>query len=673
MPTHQHRWGDHPDPKKELIQVCSICKIESHKTVENTIEFRLGRPTFAGPESDCPKCNQDTDGDLCNGHTLIYQLRLGHDHRNKLTEAYRASTKLYREIIGEAPSLRMEELNSTIDELSEEIKSLKAILKADKTNKGAKDLKKKLTAKKKVATSERKDIREEIKQRPEIEDKITANNKKLAAEIKRIRNEFREQHKICWGTYGANERAARAAQYAPGRRKDPKFKHWSGDGIVSVQLQKGITAEQAWGGSKFLQITKPFSTPEDNPWTKNRPDGTPDRAFRRKNCRTTVRIRVGSSPTNRMKPIWVEFPITMHRSIPDDVKIKWAKIVQKRSGTTYRFYLQLTLSKDKAKEVQRPGVVAVNLGWRRVGDNNIRAAYWYGDDGRHGEVILEGEYSKKMETMCIKQAARDLALNQIKESFAVWLSRHKKEQDSLPQWLTGWRGISMIRNWESQRKLASFVLHWRKNRFDGDEAMFGELETWRSLDKAAYNRTRGIEYRCQLRKKDAYRKFAAFLAREYGKVVVDNTNYAKFKTKENFDGELNSKIVRKQASLASPGKMRILINNACGNHGAIFEALDSKHITAMCHQCGVINDWDHALSINHWCSDCGAFWDQDANAAINLCRSGGGTPPDFETPGDPRKSGIPSLAVNTKYDWIFQETIGPAEPAKRVRKATSRN
>jgi len=642
---HKHRWVE--DLEKDLIENCSCGKSRKSQN-SSVIVYGLGKPMFDEEGSECPSCNEESNGEPCGAHRFIDQMRLGHSYGNKLTELYRASSERYREIIGSA-SKKMEVIVMKLDDLDDQIKGLNALLKADKDNKEAKKLKKELTADRKIIRADRKELVEKLKQNKIIQARLKKNNIKLNSEIIKARGEFSKLG-LMWGTYNLHEASAKQAQYAPGRRGDPEFKRWEGHGRIGVQLQGGLPESKVWGDSRSFQIDKV----DHETWSKLREDGSPDRAFRRKQCRTKVRVRIGSA---KAKPIWVEFPMTMHRPIPEGADIRDVTILQKKSGTIYRYSLHVQINENKTNQPERSGVVGVNLGWRKHQDNTLRVAYWYGDDGRYGEYLLDSEYLEKVKVMDGKQSKRSMALDVIKETFAVWLDG----QDNLPEWIQEWRGIKFIRDWRSSSRLASLVLRWRKNRFDGDALIFENLEEWRRADKHTCNQEGGIRNKNQLRRQDEYRNFAAFLARTYGKVVVDDTNYANLARKPGPEDDDN-KVARKQANLASPGKLRVNIKNACHKHGAIYVAASSKHITATCHKCGTINDWDKSLSLTHWCSGCNAFWDQDMNAAINLCRSGGGKPPNFEHPGDAR------IELNdevNKYDWLIQESAGMAGSKKQ--------
>jgi len=110
------------------------------------------------------------------------------------------------------------------------------------------------------------------------------------------------------------------------------------------------------------------------------------RNVRRHAARTYVDLRVGS---DGQEPIFARFPVTLHRLPPKDSVIKWAYVVRKRIGHRYEWQLQLTLESstfDRPPIAIGQGACAVNLGWRRIIDDQgeavgLRAAYVVDEHG----------------------------------------------------------------------------------------------------------------------------------------------------------------------------------------------------------------------------------------------------------------------------------------------------
>ena len=62
--------------------------------------------------------------------------------------------------------------------------------------------------------------------------------------------------------------------------------------------------------------------------------------------------------------------------------------------------------------------------------------------------------------------------------------------------------------------------------------------------------------------------------------------------------------------------------NTCRREGVEIRLVPAEYTTATCHVCGTAEVWDQAAHVMHRCGQCGALWDQDHNAAINLLARG---------------------------------------------------
>jgi transposase len=73
--------------------------------------------------------------------------------------------------------------------------------------------------------------------------------------------------------------------------------------------------------------------------------------------------------------------------------------------------------------------------------------------------------------------------------------------------------------------------------------------------------------------------------------------------------------------IAAPGILRNVIENACRRSGVAVQRIKAKNTTVACHACGRVEEWNVAKQIVHKCT-CGAIWDQDYNAAVQILRAG---------------------------------------------------
>src|SRR4029077_12731815 len=113
--------------------------------------------------------------------------------------------------------------------------------------------------------------------------------------------------------------AEQAIDAAKKSKAPPQFRRWTGDGRVSVQLQGGLDLADLWSGDTQIEI-RPVAPTAHDPEAR--------RGDRRRASRTIVRMRVLS--TDKGKPVWAEWPMILHRPIPEGSRVKVATISRRR-------------------------------------------------------------------------------------------------------------------------------------------------------------------------------------------------------------------------------------------------------------------------------------------------------------------------------------------------------
>src|SRR5690606_21269492 len=109
------------------------------------------------------------------------------------------------------------------------------------------------------------------------------------------------------------------------------------------------------------------------------------RTGRRAGTRRLLRLRIGSKGGT---PIWAEWPMIMHRPLPDGARIK-AVTVSRRRRDCRRWEWLAHVMVDIPESASRPtpidGAVALNLGWAQM-DDGVRAGMLLGTDGHAREI-----------------------------------------------------------------------------------------------------------------------------------------------------------------------------------------------------------------------------------------------------------------------------------------------
>lgn len=440
---------------------------------------------------------------------------------------------------------------------------------------------------------------------------------------------------LMWGSYNAVkasiEQACSGGEMHLRRRGDVNQ--------LVVQIQHGASVEQIFSGKHGqLQIDPVPLTPKQNAdgaWIWDGP-----RHERRHGARTRARIRVESDGRD---PVWVEFPVTLHRPLPPNARIMGARLQMWREAGREEFELQLTVDVKAPAQTTTGPAIGIDICWRR--QDAIRVAYWYDTDGNHGPVMLDNEIVTTLEHADSLRSIRDRAENEAYAKLVAWL---KTPPIALPDWLREetkmialWKNASrrmaklLLGHWETKKDASgqdvkdsrgdavrNKVDGWRQRRFDGDEAMYDTLEAWQRQNKHLGQWEHDERRKALARRREAFRVWAAGVARKYRLVCIEDFDLSTFAPRKPVEekGE-HDDLARKQRVVSAPGELRDVLYNACRSRGTVVTKRPSEFTTIECHVCGQITEWDKAKWLCHRC-ECGAIWDQDCNAAINLLRDG---------------------------------------------------
>ena len=478
--------------------------------------------------------------------------------------------------------------------------------------------------------------------------------------------------------HGAYARVEDAVRQAAGSTKRPlKFKRYDGSGSIGTQLTEtgkgvrksvdpdvtavGMTWREliscadprlrlgmpgAFDRHPRPEVTALAGLPAADAWT------AAQRLPRNLRChaaRTWVDVRIGTN-TDR-SPIFARFPVMLHRLPPPDCVIKWAHVVRRRIGHQLEWRFQLTL---ESKTFDRPpaaigtGLCAVNLGWRRLFDDQgevigLRAAYMVDEDGREREIRVPDYVARHGDrrTYAVLSAVgkiddlaqiRDKALEVALRSLSAWITA----RDGVP---TEWDALDPPRSdgsvprpmvdrlrgyatWRSQRKLQSFINGWKQHRVDGDGAILEALFRWSTQDLHLERWQSDMRDRLVAHRRETWRVIATELARTYATILVGASRLVDIEGWEQPDPEdgdpSDGRLQRRMARIAAPGELLAEIVKAAAKTGGEVRRVDDVRATRVCHACGHDEPWDAAPSVDHTCEGCGKSWDQDANHGRNL-------------------------------------------------------
>lgn len=393
-------------------------------------------------------------------------------------------------------------------------------------------------------------------------------------------------------------------------------------------------------------------------WTnaaKNPADPTSRGSQKPRPERVVLHLRVQSD--KRKRPVWATLPMLLDRPLPDGI-VKWVSASRTMIGPREVWSCEITI--DEAPQPSRRaggGAVVVHLGWHRereqlrvatMLDEHGAIEYVYLADGKRG--VESG--ANKADSI---ESIRDRTFDTARDGFVDWLRVH-----GMPVWmraLTVRRGektptqaqaVSNLSRWKSLARLASLALHWRSNRFTGDDGGFLGLEWWRYDDHHLWAWQRSQETRAQRRRRDQYRVFAARLAERYGTVILDDADYRRIaeqdapggvkvsgtSCRDDGMGETSGTSkeytnqrdwVDRQRRLAAPSILRGAVTMAFKRRGAIVEKVEARNESIECPACGEAHP-AHQSVVRHdfACSRCAwSCADVDVVACLNAMRRSG--------------------------------------------------
>jgi Putative transposase DNA-binding domain len=419
------------------------------------------------------------------------------------------------------------------------------------------------------------------------------------------RKEARGASGLRWGTYQLVEQADQASRKDVSMTEDPRYPPWTGDGCVSEQLIKGISLEELTTDTQVQFVPG---------------EGARGQEF------GTLRLRVGSDEKRR--PIWAEWPMRMHRPLPKGARIQrvtvhrflgGARTANVRSGRRERWEVQFMLVIPLGAPSVGTGIVGVDLGWRRIGDE-LRVCAFADEDNKTGELRMTDHMIGGYRRVDTLRSTRD----EMRER-ALAIVRAVRDVPGSPEW---YREVTLAAHaWRNPRRIPMLLRDWAAARFAGDEEAFTWLSYWLERDRHLWQWESDQRHKNNEAKKKLFEQFAANLAKKYETVVMEEFDLRTFATRPKKDAILDpegrkesrqQEHARAWRHLAGTYQLRLAIENAFLVRGGSACRVPAQDTTRTCSACGLIVRRDFGSSIA-WTCDCGVVHDQDRNAGTNLC------------------------------------------------------
>lgn len=445
-----------------------------------------------------------------NTDLLDTQIKLAHTYRNKLVEielAYRTAYDALMEC-EELRAVDLEIANAPSDQ-------------------------------RKPLYKKRKKLRLEWRTRPEIKKAI---DQAVAAKFTAIReNRHLVSADLYWGTYLCTENAADAAA---GGFEKPKYKRWKGEGVVAVQLQKGLAVQKLLAAHDTRAKLNLALIPVPGRGGKPLP---------------RISIRIGSD--EHKKPIWAEWPLVYHRELPPDGVVKWIKVLRDKSASRNVWSLHITVDTQIEEVSVGARVLALDLRWKADdfgGEKTQRAGEWTNGE-EHGVFMLDPVVLGGLAKADSLRSIRDRHQNEMMPKIIDWaktsgLPAEHKER------------LERIALWKSPARFASLAVWWRNHRIEGDQKAFDLIEAWRKRDKHLWLYETGTRERALRYRNNQYRICAARLSEKHSALVIENLNLDELAVVP-VDDDAGQQKARKQRVSTAPSELRMAFVNAFRKQG----------------------------------------------------------------------------------------------------------
>ncbi len=518
-----------------MISSCNQCldpELANHETPATSANARLTRVWRYGllPPT-------------VNAAGVAEQMRLAHTYQNRLIELER-KRRNDRDTVLEQSTPAMVDVTAKIKATETELERERARISAERSKTKNKEAGNTDLARDAVAALKqlRKEYRIHLKEALEIAT-VKATLAVIEDGHKVAVREARGTCGVYWGTYLQIEGAV---QQARASSTAPKFVRWTGDGAVSVQLQKGLSTESV------------INCTDQRVRLSLQPIPVPGRGG--KPCPRLL-LRIGSVGR---EPVFAEWPVTYHRPLPCDGAIKWAKVVRRRQASHDQWSLHLTVETNAPEMSNDDSAIAVNLRWKGVsvdGCATTLAADWC-DDVSTGELSVETEVVGMIRKSEDLRSIRDKNFDQAKVHLILAL-----KAAALPD--AHKERLKALHLWRACGKLAVYAIWWRSNRYDNDGELLAIVEAWRKQDKHLWEWEFNSRRKALARRRDAYRVFAARMVVRHRTLVIEKLNIAKLAAipKPEEDRESNPK-ERSQRFDTAPSELRSALIKVFKREGA---------------------------------------------------------------------------------------------------------
>lgn len=356
-----------------------------------------------------------------------------------------------------------------------------------------------------------------------------------------------------------------------GRAAQRRMPRWNDAATLSTQVQRGEgnparTGELlASGKGPYRNVVQlaPWFAPED--WPKGR---GPHRRGE-----LTLRIAGSGQPP-------LVLPVFIDRPIPPDADVTDVQVTRRFIADKQRLSVAVTLRVPTPPKKTEGEVVAVRIGWQGVGEGSVKVATVATPTGPlpgHApenvkDLVLEHDsctniyassgWRKILERTARIRGYRDELLDKIKVEVSASLDADKELAAEMAEALN--RESLDVSRWRSPARMVRLTRAWPE-----DHPLKETLEAWRKRDAHLWQYEAHERDQIIARRRDSYRKLAAWICEHARKIVLSGVNIAEV-TKVPAVGTEDphaDRNARANRQWAAPGDFRALLLNAAARRG----------------------------------------------------------------------------------------------------------
>lgn len=459
-------------------------------------------------------------------------------------------------------------------------------------------------AARKEASATARQMRQAVKESPTAQ----AARDEIGERAKELAKAAYAESGVYWGQRALVDEAASDSfsdtpMYDNSELNLPRFERATGDGAFGLQIMGGLDAEKLHG----CQDTRlRLRAPDPRAWNGSRSDR------RRYGSTAELSLRVGSVGRT---PIWARWVCDMERPLPQGARVLYVTVHRVMRGPHSEWSLCLTLdvpagayARGGGKTPTVGGAVAVDVGWRKMGDE-LRVCGWQAESGARGELRLTAAQLLQLHLPEEIRSERDTLFEIARDRLARVCSALAKR----PAWIE-----TALGQWKSQARLAALCQRWPEGSQGAVlDAAYRDLCVWYYRDRHLWEVETSRRAQALKMRREIYRIFAADLARRYETIVVekfDKRRIAERPKTGSSEDRTQNEIARSNRVTACTHSLIDSIGHAARARCRSAVAMPAVDTTRTCPTCGLVEDRRAAIFVRLAC-ECGAVWDQDVDGA----------------------------------------------------------